>query len=94
MNKKASIALVAVIVILALVILVIFLTNIASRECKNNRDCAENNYCGTDYECHEFPSQVVVKESNYVPTAIIIGVALIAAAYIFRRQKLPFGEKE
>ena len=87
MNKKASIALVAVIVILALVILVIFLTNIASRECKNNRDCAENNYCGTDYECHEFPAQVVVKESNFIPAALILGISLMVAAYIFRREK-------
>ena len=87
MNKKASVALIAVIVILALVILVIFLTNIALRECDNNRDCADNSYCGTDYECHEFPSQVVVKESSYIPAALIIGVALIMAAYIFRREK-------
>ena len=87
MNRKASVALVVVIVVLALVILVMFLTNIALRECDNNRDCADNSYCGTDYECHEFPSQVVVKESNYIWAALIMGISLIATAYIFRSGK-------
>jgi len=86
MNKKGSVALAVVAVVLALVILAMFLTNIAQRECQNNRDCGDNSYCGTDYECHEFPRQVVVKESNFVPAALIIGAALIVSAYIFRKR--------
>lgn len=87
MNQKGSAALAVVAVVLAFVILAMFLTNIAQRECKNNRDCADNSYCGTDYECHEFPRQVVVKESNYIWAALIMGVSLIVAAYIFRKGK-------
>ncbi len=87
MNQKGSAALAVVAVVLAFVILAMFLTNIAQRECKNNRDCADNSYCGTDYECHEFPSQVVVKESNYIWAALVLGISLVAAAYIFRKEK-------
>ena len=83
MNKKGN-AVAIIAIVLAFIILIMFLVNIGGRECKNNRDCTENSYCGTDYECHQFPSQVVVKESSYIPAAIIIGVALIVAAWIFR----------
>ena len=86
MHKKGN-AVAIVAVVLAFIILIMFLVNIGSRECKNNGDCAENSYCGTDYECHEFPSQVVVKESSYIPAALIIGIALMVAAYIFRKEK-------
>lgn len=89
MHKKGN-AVAIVAVVLAFIILIMFLINIASRECKNNNDCAQNQYCSTDYECHEFPAQVVVKETNYIPAALIIGVALIIAAYIFRGGKLPW----
>ncbi len=83
--KKGSIALGAVAVCLALVILGTFLISIAQRECESNRDCAENAYCGSDYECHEFPDKLVVKESNFLPAALILGFSLLGAAYIFKR---------
>ncbi len=88
MNKKADIAIAIIAVILALIILVIYLVNVATRECNNNNDCPANAYCGTDYTCHEYPSQVIVKETNFIPAAIIIGIALIIAAYIFRKEKI------
>lgn len=88
MNQKGSAALAVVAVVLVFVILAMFLTNIAQRECDNNRDCADNSYCGTDYECHEFPGQVVVKETNFIPAALIVGISLIIAAYIFRKEKI------
>ncbi len=88
MNKKAEIAIAIIAVILALIILVIYLVNIATRECNNNSDCPSNSYCGTDYACHEFPNQVIVKETNFIPAAIIIGISLIIAAYIFKKEKI------
>ena len=88
MNKKGSAALAIVAVILALVILGVFLISIAQRECNSNRDCPGNAYCGTDYECHNFPEQIVVKENNFIPAAIIVGTSLIISAYIFRKGKV------
>ena len=90
MNKKGSIGLVVVAVILALVILGVFLVSIASRDCNANKDCAENSYCGSDYECHQYPDEIVVTENNYVPAAIILSFGLMLAAYIFRTGKVPF----
>ncbi len=87
MNQKASIALAVVAVVLALVILGLFLINISQRECNSNRDCSQNAYCGSDYECHSFPEQIIVKETNFIPAALILGIALIIASYIFARNK-------
>ncbi len=87
MNKKGSLALAIVAIILALIILAVYLVNVSQRECNSNRDCPGNAYCGNDYDCHAFPEQIVVKENNLVPAAIIIGTALIIASYIFRKGK-------
>ena len=88
MNKKGTVALAVVAVVLALLILVFYLVGIATRDCNKNKDCSENQYCGTDYTCHDFPNQVIVTETNFIPAAIIIGIALIIAAYIFRKEKM------
>ncbi|MFH1682245.1 MAG: hypothetical protein ABIA37_00460 [Candidatus Woesearchaeota archaeon] len=88
MNKKA-VGLITVTIILALLILIIFLVDVAKRECQGNNDCPENAYCGTDYECHQFPEEIIIKENNFVPAALILGISLIIAAYIFKGGKLP-----
>ncbi|MEK6901873.1 MAG: hypothetical protein AABX37_06010 [Nanoarchaeota archaeon] len=94
MDSKANIALAVVAVILALVILAIFLGDVANRECSSNKDCAENSYCGADNECHQYPDKILVQESNYVPAALILGIAIIIAAYIYRGGKIPFLNRE
>lgn len=92
MDKKGNVfGIVAI--ILGLIILAIILINVAQRECNSNRDCSDNAYCNTKHECVEFPEQVVVKQSNLVPSAIILGIAIIIAAYIFRGKKLPWKKK-
>jgi len=90
MDKKGS-AVGAVAVILALTILGFFLVGTYMQECKSNRDCPENAYCGTDHECHEYPDKIVVKQNNFLSAAFVLGIALVVAAYIFRNgTKLPF----
>ena len=88
MNRKAS-GLIAVTIILALLILIIFLVNIAQRECHSSSDCSLNSYCGADHRCHQFPDEIIIKEHNYIPAALILGISLVIAAYIFRGGKLP-----
>ena len=84
MDAKGSMALAIVAVLLAMIVLGVFLVNVAMRDCNGNQDCPANAYCGSDYECHEFPQQIVLKQSNLWP-ALILGICLIIAAYIFRR---------
>ncbi len=94
MDTKANVGLIVVVIVLALVILAFILADVASRECSSNKDCAENSYCGADNECHQYPNKILVRESNYIPAALILGIALIIAAYIFRGGKIPFLERE
>jgi len=88
--KKGSVAVSIVAIILALVILGIFIINIALRECNSNRDCPDNAYCGSDYECHYYPKEIVYTKSAYLWPTIILGICLIVAAYIYRGGKIPF----
>lgn len=89
MNRRGSGALAIVAIVLALVILAAYLIGIASRDCNSNKDCAANAYCGADFECHEYPEQIVVPKNNYVPAALILGLALILAAYIYKTGHFP-----
>jgi len=82
--------LIAVIVILALTVLAIVIIDFAKRDCSDNQDCSKTAYCGSDFKCHDFPSEIVVKENNYTIAAVVLGIALIVAAYIFRGGKIPY----
>ncbi len=75
--------------ILALTILAIYIIGVATRECNNNKDCSENSYCGSDYSCHEYPSQIIVKDYKFLGSSLILGICLIIAAYVYRSGKLP-----
>ncbi len=89
MNVKGNMGLVVVIVVLALALLAVVITNSAGHECEKNSECAENSYCGADNECHLYPEEVVVTQNNYLPAAIVLGLALIFAAYIMRGGRIP-----
>jgi len=88
MNKKAAAPMI-IIVILCVIILAFYVMDVSQRECNANKDCAKNSYCGSDNACHEYPKQIVITEHDYLIPAIIISVALIISAYIFRGGKLP-----
>tara|TARA_Y100000310_G_scaffold329642_1_gene399873 strand:+ start:742 stop:1026 length:285 start_codon:yes stop_codon:yes gene_type:complete len=94
MDKKGSMIIGIVAVILALVILGVFLVSIAQRECQSNRDCPGNSYCNTQYECIEFPNQIIVKESNFLFSALILGAAVLIASYIFKGGNLPWKKEK
>ncbi|MBU0457170.1 MAG: hypothetical protein ABH824_00725 [Nanoarchaeota archaeon] len=92
-NKKANLGLTAVAIILALVILGFFLVSLALRECNSNKECPDDSYCGTDYECHPYPDEIIVKKNNLLSAAIVLGVSLIIAAYLFKNGKIPLIKK-
>ncbi len=92
LDKKGN-ALAVVAIVLALLVLVIYLVNIAQRECNSNRDCQNNEYCNTNYECIEYPNDVV-REGNYSLTALILGISGIIIMYIYKVGKLPLMRKK
>ena len=93
MNQKGSAAIIVIAVALALVLLGTFLVNLTSRECHNNKDCSENAYCGTDYECHEYPAKVVMEKNNLVWPSMIISGGLVLTAFVYRNGRFPFQKK-
>jgi len=87
MNKKGNLAIIAI--ILAVIIFTLIMFHYTSRECSSNKECTTDSYCGTDYECHKYPNAVLIKQNNYLGAAIILGIALMVSAYIYRGGKLP-----
>lgn len=57
----------------------------AGAECRDNRDCGADAYCGSDFSCHQFPTiQKTVVQYNFIIPSIIISIAIVIAAIIFR----------
>ncbi len=92
MDKKGSLALIAAIIVLCLVILAYVLIDVSMWDCHNNRDCQSNAYCGTDHECHEYPSQVLVK-NNYTGTAFVFGIFLFLSVFFYKTGRIPFWDR-
>lgn len=79
---------VGLVIILTLIVVLFFfgwLINLSQRECKGDKDCGSEAYCGSDFSCHTYPTiqKTVVQYSLLMPS-VILGIAIIAAAIIFR----------
>lgn len=84
-GKKAGAELaVAFIVVLALFIVFGKIVELSGRECSKDSDCNNDSYCGSDFQCHKFP---VITQVTYIPAALILGVCIIAGAWILRKKK-------
>ncbi|MFC1691448.1 hypothetical protein ACFL0W_04685 [Nanoarchaeota archaeon] len=89
-NKKGAIAII-IAVILAIIILIMLFTY-AARECNSDSECAEEEYCASDFSCHPVP---IVQETyvtnnvtyNLTKAALILGLAIVVAAYILRKKR-------
>jgi hypothetical protein len=83
LNRKAVAQSALVVIIIVLIIAIV--VHYAGRECSKDTDCGDGFYCGSDNKCHEF--KIIQKtEIHYdllVPS-IIIGIALVIAAYVLR----------
>jgi len=93
LNKKGDASLVIIIIFLVIGI-IWFLTALNSRECNSNKDCTDEQYCGSDFACHQIPiiERTIVKRSLTLPI-LIICATIVALAIIWRWEKL-FGKKE
>ena len=76
-----------VVIIIIIVVLALWIVNIAGRECSDNDDCGELQYCGSDFECHD-KEVVYVEKNEYLLPSVIIAVGLVVAAVIFKWREL------
>ena len=92
---KKSEAAITLLIIIVIIFFLGWLINIGQRECKSNRDCGSESYCGSDFSCHSYPTiQKTVFQYNLFWPAVIIGLAIVIAAWIFRGGELRFGEEQ
>ena len=82
-NKKGN-ALVVVLVIIIVIWVVWWTIGIANRECEKDVDCGGEQYCGSDFTCHDFKviEKTVIQNYDYVKPAIILGIAMVIATLI------------
>ncbi|MBI4452214.1 hypothetical protein HY637_02185 [Candidatus Woesearchaeota archaeon] len=86
-SNKADAGLTILLVVIIAIFFIWWLININQRECRSNKDCDSESYCGSDFSCHQYPNiQKTVVEYNLVIPSLIIGVAIIAAAVIIKRK--------
>src|SRR3989344_1745713 len=83
--KKSEAGLVALLLIVAIVFFFGWLINVSQRECKSNSDCNSESYCGSDFSCHTYPTiQKTVVQYNLFWPAVVIGIAIVITALMFR----------
>ena len=85
--KKAEAGLMTILVIVIVIFLFGMLVNFG-RECKRNSDCGSESYCGSDFQCHQYPTiQKTVIQYNLFWPAVIIGIAIVLAAWILKKRE-------
>jgi len=78
--KTFGITIIVIIILISAVLIFTYL----SRECNNNLDCNQNEYCSFSNKCIEFPpSNNVI---SLLPSSIVIAISLIISAYILRKR--------
>lgn len=93
-NNKKAIATLVLSIALVVIIIGIMIT-LSGRECKTDKNCRENSYCGSDFKCHEFPiiKEVVFKNGLFWPS-IFIGICIIISALILSKNRENKGKNE
>lgn len=97
-NKKGNVAL-GLLAVLIVIILVYGVYNFAKSDCRSNSSCSDDEYCGSDFECHKFPvieKTIIANENtyNFKSGALILATALIVAAIILRKGRKNNGGRE
>lgn len=86
--KRAEAGLVVILIIVIAVLFIGWLVNVNQRECNRNKDCSSDSYCGSDFSCHQYSNiQNTIVQYNFFWPALIIGAAILTAAWVFRRKE-------
>ena len=93
MNKKADGGLTAIVIIVVIIVFLGWLVNISQRQCHSNKECKDDQYCGSDFACHKIPviereTTPVIVHRSYAGPAWIIGIAMVITAVIFNIDKI------
>ena len=84
-NKKADGGLTAIVIVIVALVFVGWLININSRECNSNGGCNDNEYCGSDFSCHQIPViEKTTRTISLTPSVLIICLTIIALAVIWK----------
>ena len=87
--KKSEAGLVVILIIVIALFFFGWLINLNQRECSRNKDCGSESYCGSDFSCHSYPTiQKTVVQYNLFWPVVIIAIAILIAAIIFRSDKI------
>jgi len=88
LHKKGDAGIAIALIVVVIVLFLAWLVNIGNRECNSNKDCGSDMYCGSDFTCHSYPNvQKTVVQYSLILPALIIGIAIVVAAYIFKRKE-------
>lgn len=95
LNKKSEAGIALILIAVIVIVFLGWVININQRECKSNRDCGDESYCGSDFSCHNYPTiQKTVVQYNLLWPSIILGIAIVAVALIFNWDKIKPKEEE
>jgi len=86
--KKADGGITAIIIIIIVLVFIGWLVNIGGRECRTNKDCGKDAYCGSDFACHQVPVIERSAGASYTLPALIIGLAMIVTAVIIKWDRI------
>jgi len=89
MDKKASVVAVVIVIVIILLIVIVSISRFMLRDCSKNEQCSDMYYCGSDFKCHEYPDNPPNPENKLIIPAIILGIAIMAAAYIYKSKNPP-----
>jgi len=90
-NKKADGGLTAIIIIIIALIFLGWLINLGSRQCSSNADCTTEQYCGSDFSCHNMPiieRQSVVVQRDYGGIVWAIAITIMIVVLIMNLDKI------
>jgi len=94
-NKKANMSIISVLVVIVLLFAIGYVVNIGNRECNDNNDCGSESYCGSDFACHQYPLiERTIVENNFLVPSILIALAIVIAAVIFKWNELKPKEEQ
>ena len=87
MNRRAE-AVTIILVLIIIIAAIVWLVSLGGRECSKNEDCKAQQYCGSDFSCHDFPViEKTVYEVSLVGPALIVAAAIVLGAGILRWRK-------
>ena len=93
-KKKSQASVFAALFMILLVAGIAWLIHIRQRECNTNKDCPTDNYCGSDFACHEYPTiQRTYVEYSLMGPALVIALAILITAILLNFSSI-FPRKE